>query len=327
MIFITGASGFIGQALTQKLIREGQTVRILLRDPRKTLPPEFQKAEIVIGDLSNAETLADAMKGCTQVYHLAALARAWAPKPQDFDRANIKGTENILKSAQKAEVKRLVYTSTVMTLGPTDDFIADESSHFSNRVISHYQRTKIEAEKRITHFLDKGPNIIIASPGLVYGPGREIRSNSFNRVLLDYLTGKPVFIPGKGSQSLNVVYIDDVVDGLIRVAEQGQNGNRYILGGENIKLNDLEGLIQEVTGLKHKVRYVPFWTARTAGLIEHFRARLTGNTPRLTWKAIEAYKHSWVYSSEKAINEVGYRPRSLKEGIAQTCEWIKTLEM
>jgi len=214
LIFITGASGFIGQALTQKLIREGQTVRILLRDPRKTLPPEFQKAEIVIGDLSNAETLADAMKGCTQVYHLAALARAWAPKPQDFDRANIKGTENILKSAQKAEVKRLVYTSTVMTLGPTDDFIADESSHFSNRVISHYQRTKIEAEKRITHFLDKGPNIIIASPGLVYGPGREIRSNSFNRVLLDYLTGKPVFIPGKGSQSLNVVYIDDVVDGL-----------------------------------------------------------------------------------------------------------------
>ncbi len=106
--------------------------------------------------------------------------------------------------------------------------------------------------------------------------------------------------------------------------DRGQKGARYILGGENIRLDELEGLIQELTGSHFKVRYVPFWVARTAGLIEHIRARLTGDTPRLTWKAIEAYKHSWAYSSKKAYSELGYQPSSLKEGIAQTCEWIKS---
>ena len=325
-VFVTGASGFIGQALTRRLARQGMNVRVLIRDPRKGFPGNLPNTSCIQGDLSNGKLLVQAMRECSQVYHLAALARAWAPDSQEFDRTNIEGTENILKAAQIANVERVVHTSTVMALGPTGGFIADESNPFPKQAISHYQRTKIEAEKKVKHFLDQGLSIIIASPSLVFGPGTGIRPNSFNRFLLDFARGRPVFIPGNGSQSLNIVYVEDVVDGLIQAMERGQTGARYILGGENIQVKNLESLIREVTGLKNKVHYVPFWAAKTAGFIEEIRARLTKDIPRFTWKGMEVYKHSWVYSSEKALQELDYHPRPLKEGIAQTCDWIKTVD-
>jgi farnesol dehydrogenase len=138
----------------------------------------------------------------------------------------------------------------------------------------------------------------------------------------DFLTGRPVVIPGDGTQVLNAVYLDDVVDGHLRAMAAGRPGARYILGGENASVRQLAALVNEVSGARRRLWHVPFWLAKLAGLLDEPRARLTGGTPLLTWESVEIYRHSWAYRSDKAMRELGYRPRSLRDGIALTFAWF-----
>ena len=323
-IFVTGGTGFIGRALIQSLTEQGHEVRVLTRSPHKLNNNRHPAFIPIQGDLSDVALLRRAINGCRQVYHLAALARAWSPHPDEFDRSNIEGTRNILEASLQAKAVRVVHTSTVMTTGPTDGFIADESTPIPLHHLSHYQRTKAIAEQQVAKYVQKGLSVVIVAPSLVYGPGTSERSMSFNRFLHSFLTGKPVVIPGNGTQRLNCIYLEDVVRGHLFAMERGRIGERYILGGENVSLHELVMLVNEISGINRKLFHVPYWVAKIAGLIDETRARMIGGTPVLTWKSVEIYRHSWTYSSEKAIRELGYSPRTLREGLELTFRWLQS---
>jgi nucleoside-diphosphate-sugar epimerase len=322
-LFVTGGTGFIGHALIQRLAEQGHEIRVLTRRPEKLSAGDLPGILPVVGDLSNLTVLRKAMEGCYQVYHLAALAQAWAPRAQEFDRSNIEGTRNLLEAARHAGAARVVHTSTVMVIGPTDGFVANESRPIPTHHLSHYQRTKAAAEREVAESVQRGLSVVTVSPSLVYGPGTGERRNSFNRFLHDFLTGRLVAIPGDGSQFLNCAYLDDVVSGHLLAMERGRIGERYILGGENISVRDLVCLVNEVAGLNRAILHIPFWVAGVAGLVEQIRARLTGCTPLLTRESVEIYRHSWAYSSDKAIRELGYQPRGLREGLELTVRWLR----
>ena len=323
-IFVTGGTGFIGEALTRKLIAQGNEVRLLIRNRDSTIEKDFPEIQVITGNLSDVEKLRQGMKGCHQVYHLAALAKHWARNPQDFYQTNTLGTQNLLEAALLANVERVVYTSTVMVIGPTDENIGTESTPYPSQYHSHYQRTKADAEKKVETILGKGLKVITACPSLVYGPGKVVRRNSFNAFLHDFIKGKPVFVPGDGSQAINCVYLEDVVDGLLLCMERGRIGERYILGGENIQIKDLVHLVQRIAEINRRIFHIPIGLAKIIALLEEARALLTRTTPRITWESVGVYRHSWVYSSEKAMGELGYNPRSLEEGITLTCQWLQT---
>ena len=322
-IFVTGGTGFIGTSLIKRLAGQGHEVIAMARRPEKLPSTNHSHIHPIPGDLADPVLLSRSMEGCRQVYHLAALAKSWARNPGEFDQTNIEGTRNVMEAGRKAGVERVVHTSTVMVMGPTDGFIANESTPIPRDHLSHYQRTKAVAEDLVSQYNQKGLKIVTVSPSLVYGPGLGNRRVSFNRFLHDFLTGKPVVIPGHGTQSFNCVYLEDVVTGHLLAMERGQPGERYILGGENISLRDLLQLVNKMTGLNKKIFHVPFGVAKTLGLIDEARARLFGGTPLLTWNSVETYRHSWAYSSEKAIRELGYTPRPLQEGLNLTLRWLQ----
>ena len=322
-IFVTGGSGFIGRALIKALAEQGHEVRVLTRQPDQLNPPPHPAITTIPGDLSEPPLLRKAMTGCQQVYHLAALARPWARQVDEFDRSNIEGTRNILQVSLEAGIKRMIHTSTVMATGPTDGFVADESTPLPRRYLSHYQRTKAIAEEQVKEFVRKGLPAIIVRPSLVYGPGISKRAASFNQLLHAFLTGKPIMIPGNGRQRLNCVYLEDVVMGHLKAMEQGRIGECYILGGENITVDEIVILINKTMGIKRKIMHIPYWTAKVAGLIDETRARIIGGTPLITWSSVETYRHSWTCSSKKAMRELGYQPRLLKEGLKPTLQWTQ----
>jgi len=322
-IFLTGGTGFIGKALLGSLLRDGHPVVALARSPERLPDPLPPGLSVAYGDLSDTDFLAGALKGCEQVYHLAAMARSWHPDPDEFDRTNVAGTRRLFEAAIRAGVEKVVYTSSVMAIGPTDGFTADESTPNAPDPLSNYQRTKALAEEVVFSYFRKGLPIVTVSPTLVYGPSGDSRRVSFNQFLQEFLLGKPVVIPGDGTQRLNAVFLADVVSGIRLAMEKGRPGERYILGGENVSVRELALRVNAAAGTKWKIRYVPFWIAKTAGLIESLRAKITGEGPLFTWDSVETYRHSWAYSSEKAIRELGFRPRSLDEGLALTLEGLK----
>lgn len=320
-VFVTGGTGFIGRALIAALVARGDAVRALARRP-EALAAVAPSASPVAGDLSDPDALARAMDGCRQVYHVAAAVRAWLPDPAEYDRVNVVGTRNVLEAARRAGVERIVHTSTVMALGPSDGSVLDETAAEPVRHLSHYARTKAAAERVVAEFVGRGLDVVIVSPSLVFGRAAGARRVSFNRFMHDFLRGRPIVIPGDGSQRLNAVYLDDVVTGHLQAMAVGQPGQRYILGGENASVRQLAALVNQISGSSRRLVHVPFGLAKAAGLLDATRARLTGGTPLLTWDSVEIYRHSWAYRSDKAMRELGYRPRSLRAGIALTFAWF-----
>ena len=260
-IFVTGGTGFIGSALIKKLLQLGHEVVALIRKPKDLGASSLKEVIPVEGDLSDSSLLYRAMKGCQQVYHLAALARSWAPLSDHFDFTNIEGTRNILEACKQARIERVVYTSTVMAIGPTDGFVGDESLSNSLNVLSYYQRSKAGAEKVVSTYTSEGLPVVMVLPSLVYGQAISQRRISFNRFLQDFIQGKPLVIPGDGSQQLNCVFLDDVITGTLLAMQHGKVGERYILGGENIALRNLEATVNRIAGMDRKIFFIPFWIA------------------------------------------------------------------
>lgn len=218
---------------------------------------------------------------------------------------------------------RVVHTSTVMALGPSDGAVLDETAPEPARHLSHYARTKAAAERVVAEFVARGLDVVIVSPSMVFGRAAGGRRVSFNRFLHDFVRGRPILLPGDGAQVLNAVYLDDVIAGHLAAMAIGRRGERYILGGENASVRQIAAIVNQVSNANRRLWHVPLWLAKTVGLFDEARARLFGGTPLLTWSSVEIYRHSWAYRSDKALRELDYRPRPLRDGVALTCEWFR----
>lgn len=326
-IFITGATGFIGRKLAHKLANEGNEVVALIRSKSKAAALQHERISLVEGDLFSLDALESGMTGCQEVYHLAAFASVWA-KGDTFKTVNIDGTLNILDAAKKAEVDKIVVTSTAGVIGPAvDGKPVNENTPRQVDFFTEYESTKYESELKIKEYVDNGQHVVIVNPTRVYGPGPLNVSNSVTKLVKQYIEGKWKFIPGDGLSTGNYVYVDDVINGHILAMAHGRPGERYLLGGEDATYFELFDTIADIGGKKYKLYKMPLGVMLTFGKLQLFLAEKFGRQPMITPGWVRKYNYRWMVSSAKAEKELQYEITSLKSGIEKTVDWLKEEEI
>lgn len=323
-IFVTGASGFIGERLCERLASEGKQPRALVRNPRKAKGLQHDNIRLLEGDLSDPKLLRAGMEGSQAVFHLAALAGVWHPDPDAFYKINIQGTLNVLHAAHAAGVRRVVITSTAGVMGATTDGReVDETTNPAPELTTEYERSKREAEQQAKEFGAKtGLEVVIVNPSRVYGPGQQSVSNSVTKMIRLYAAGKWRIIPGDGRSIGNYVFIDDVVSGHLLALEKGRSGERYILGGENCSFNAFFELLAQITGQRHVMIRLPLPLMSAFAHLQQWLADHFNRPPLITPPFVQKYVRHWPLSSRKAETELGYRTTPLATGIHQTLQWL-----
>ncbi len=322
-IYITGATGFIGSNLTKRLIEEGNTVHALIRNPAKSKKINFENVIFKDGDLLNSDSLYQGMKGCEEVYHLAAFARPWAKQRDTYYKINVQGTLNVLLSAIKAGVRKVVITSTAGVLGPSEKDLVTENSGSNSLPFTGYEKSKIIMEEKVWQLPKKQTQVVIVLPSRLYGPGELTVSNSVTKLIKLYAKGLWRLIPGDGKSIGNYVFINDVLDGLILAMKKGRSGERYIIGGQNLTYNEFFETLGKVIGKSRFMIKIPLKIILFISGIQLHLAELTGKPPVITPVWVKKYYYSWAISSNKAKNELGYQITPIHEGINKTLEWLK----
>ena len=333
-IFVTGATGFIGERLVQKLVERRCRVRALTRRAMLPSPPGFDAksagpwhrdaVELIRGDIADLDSLRRGMEGCDRVFHLAAYAKNWAPDRRTFFQMNVEGMRNVFSAAKEMGVKRVVWTSTCVTLGPTPPgTTGDENMPRSTpRYFTEYEETKSIAEKEALHMAAEGFPVVIVNPTRVFGPGNLTEGNSATRLIDEYDSGRLPFLLNRGRNVGNWVLVDDVVEGHLLAMERGRLGERYLLGGENASLRDFFRGIDAVSGKRHFQLPLLVVTPLVFACILERRAKWFGVHPTITPGWVRTFSVDWVYSTAKAERELGYRPTPLLEGLRITYQWL-----
>lgn len=334
LVFVTGASGFIGTSLVRQLLTAGYRVRGMSRKP-PVFPPGYEgakdelwdnpKFEYFQGDISDHNSLRRGIDGCDYVIHLAGYAKNYSKDPSVFYRINVDGMKNVFAVAKEKNVKKIVWTSSIVTFGPTrKGEIADESyPRITDRYLTEYEESKSLAEKEAQAWLDNGLPLVIVNPTRVYGPGQLSEGNALAMLIDDYDHGRFPFLVNRGVNVGNYVLVDDVARGHILALEKGRIGQKYILGAENASLKEFLDLISEVTGKKHfRITLWKFWPM-VVGYIFLWSARLFDIYPRITPGWVRTFIVDWAYSCDKAKRELGYAPVSLRDGLTMTCNWLR----
>ncbi|MBI4429192.1 MAG: SDR family oxidoreductase [Ignavibacteriales bacterium] len=323
-VFVTGATGFIGTKLVNELVRRGHTVQALTRATSNRQNLEHENIRLIQGDIMNKDSLRKGMEGCTHVYHLAAYAKNWSRDPKVFFDQNIGGMRNVFAAAKEVGVQRVVFTSTIVTFGPTrrgevgDERMPRITSHY----YTEYEESKAVAEQEALSYAASGFPVVIVNPTRVYGPGKMTEGNSVSLMIDMYDRGKvPVLLNG-GVNVGNYVLVDDLVRGHILAIEKGRIGERYILGGENVSLRGLFRLIDEVSNKRHFQISLHPKIAMAYGYEELLKAKVFGLYPQITPGWVETFLQDWAYSCAKAERELGYKITPLREGIKMTYEWV-----
>ena len=316
-VLVTGATGFLGWHVARKLLERGDRVRVLARDPARLRELE---AEPVQGDLRDAESLKRAVQGCSVVYHVAADYRLWAKAPDELYRSNVDGTRNLLQAAQDAGVERVVYTSTVGCIGVPKGRIGDESQPVSlAEMTGAYKRSKYLAEKVALGFAEQGFPVVVVNPTAPIGD-HDFKPTPTGRIVVDFLKGK---MPAYVDTGLNVVDAGDTAAGHLLACEKGKPGERYILGAENLTLEQILGKLAEISGRSAPKLRIPYGVAFAFGAVSTGWANLTGREPRAPLDAVRmSRKKMWV-SHRKASAELGFSPGPASGALRRAVEWFR----
>lgn len=319
--FVTGATGYIGHELMQYLLNLDFDIHALVRDPSRQQLTD-PRITWFKGDLNQREAVAAAMNGCSHVFHLAAYARPWAKDPQTYFRINVEGTTNVLREAWANRVERLVYSSSCAVFGKSEGQPVRETDVRAIDFFTEYESSKFMAENQVLQYAKKGLPAMIVSPSRVYGEGKWTESNALSMLIKRYIDGKWHIIPGDGKALGCFSYIRDVVEGHWLAATNGKAGERYILGGDNASMNDFFDRVKRISGKNYYLVHIPTPLLMIFGWKEEMGAALFGREPLITRKWIRKYHYHLDCSSEKAINEIGYRFTSLDDGLRETITWL-----
>jgi len=334
-VFVTGATGFIGMRLVQALAERGQRVRALSRRDRVDPPPGFDRhrleplqhelVEFVRGDITDRDSLVRGMEGCNRVFHLAAYAKNWASDPQTFYRINVEGLENVFEAARQQGISRVVWTSSIVTFGPTPPGVVGDETlpRITPDYLTVYEQTKAIAEREALRQAADGFPVVIVNPTRVYGPGHLTEGNSLARLIDDYDRGRLPVLLNRGVNVGNYVLVDDVVAGHLLAMETGRIGERYILGGENVTLKEFFRTIDRVSGKTHFQLPMLHLTPLAFAWLQKQRAEWFGVYPTITPGWIRTFVVDWAYRSDKAVRELGYRPTRLEDGMRITYQWLQ----
>ncbi len=322
IVLVTGATGYVGSRVAARLAEAGHEVRVLVRPGRETGAP--RGCRVVVGDLRDPGSLRRALSGCTALVHMAALVRRWCRDPREFDLINVEGLSWALRAAEEARVDRILYTSSIIALGPTDGAVRDETGERTDFAFhTDYERSKWVADRLVQEKAAAGLPVLSVYPGVIYGPGAATEGNLLGPSLVSFLAGRLPARLGRGDLRICYAFIEDVAEGHRLALEKGTPGARYILGGENATQDELFALLEEIAGLRGPRRAVPYWAAETLGSALEFVARMTGVPPRLTRGAVTTFRHEWAYTSGRAVRDLGYRITPLREGLRLTLEALR----
>jgi nucleoside-diphosphate-sugar epimerase len=321
MILLTGATGYLGSQIARELAARKMRFRVLVRDASR-LPLDAVQAgcEVVAGDLCDPLALRKALRGAQAVIHTAALGKMWVRDRRDYWRVNVEGLQNLLQVAADSGVRRVVYTSSFLALGPSADTDLGEGLRHPGPYLNEYVESKAQA---LAWLRDEGfPRfpVVALLPGVVYGPGPKTEGNLVGRMIDQHLAGKFPGVLGAGKQRWSFSFNADVVAAHLTALEKGNVGEEYVLGGDNRSLNDFLRLLGDISGVHRRVHHLPFVAGKMVGAFDVLCARLFHYQPRLTTAVVEIFKHDWVYSSGKAVRELGYRVTPLEEGLKRTID-------
>ncbi len=319
-VLLTGGAGFLGKNVANALLSSGHDVVLLVRGgPRPGLPPE---ASVIAGDVRDAAIFKTAATGCDAIIHTAAMVKQWSARLQDFDDINVGGITNAIAAAEASGI-RLVYTSSFMAVGPTPETPVDETQiHPGPPYRNDYERTKALADEVARKYAERGGDIVILYPGVVYGPGELTDGNIIAKMIADRMNGRLPGIVGPGDRYWSYAFVDDVARAHVTAMERGGKGERYFLTGENATLTEVFAAASKRAGRDLSPRKLPYGLSRLVGRAMWFWADMTGKQPDLTHHAVGIFEKHWAYRSHKAEKNLDYRVRPLAEGIGATVDWL-----
>jgi dihydroflavonol-4-reductase len=320
--FVTGATGFVGTHVARLLEEQGAELRVLVRGSSDLSNLEDLRAERVIGDLRDPGTFAKALAGCEAVFHVAADYRLWIRDPDQMYRSNVEGTRGILLAARDGGVRRVVYTSSVATMGPVPaGDCADENSPVRlEQMIGHYKRSKFMAEEVALQAGRNGMNVVVVNPTTPVGE-KDIKPTPTGRIILDFLKKK---FPAYVDTGLNLVDVTECARGHLTAFEKGKSGERYILGGENMTLKQILDKLGEITGLPSPRLRLPYAVALATGLVDELvTGRLLGREPRATIDAVRMGRKKMFVTSKKAERELGWKITPVEGALRRAADWFR----
>jgi dihydroflavonol-4-reductase len=327
LAFVTGATGFLGSHVARVLADQGANLRLLVRPTSDLRNLDDIAADRVYGDLRDPDSIEKALSGCEVVFHVAADYRLWVRDPDEMYRSNVEGTRSLLAAVRKQKIRRIVYTSSVATMGfgghssSRNGHPADETSPVSLAdMIGHYKRSKFLAEQVAIDAAKSGVDVVIVNPTTPIGE-RDIKPTPTGRIVVDFLKRK---FPAYVETGLNLVDATECARGHVQALEKGRAGERYILGGENLTLKQILDRLGAITALPSPTVKLPYVFALAAGVVDEMvTGRMLGREPRATIDAVRMGRKMMFVSSAKAERELGWRTVPVDAALRRSVEWFR----
>jgi dihydroflavonol-4-reductase len=311
----------VGSRVAQALLAAGWPVRALVRPGANLRNLRGLPIEQVTGDLTDRASLDRAVAGCRVLLHVAADYRLGSPRPQELYRSNVEGTRNVIDAAAQAGVERIVYTSSVATIGlPADGSPGTEDTPVGLAdMIGHYKRSKFLGEQAASELARAGAPVVIVNPSTPIGPG-DVKPTPTGQIILDAALGRT---PAYVDTGLNIVHVDDVAAGHLLALESGRVGERYILGGDDMSLREILEQVSALVGRAPPRIRLPHTVVMPIAYVADAFARLTGTTTRVTVEGVRMSRKRMYFSSNKAARELGYRWRAPTKAFEDAIAWLK----
>lgn len=320
--FVTGATGFIGASIVRELLKDGRDVRVLTRPTSNLGNLKGLDVEIWQGDLLDRDGLRRGLKGCGVLYHAAADYRLWTRTPEEMYRTNVGGTVAVLEAALESGLERVVYTSSVGTLGHSRDGTpATEDTDVSlSDMVGAYKKSKFLAEREAEKFVARGLPLVIVNPSTPVGPG-DIKPTPTGKIIVDFLKRK---MPAYLDTGLNLIAVEECARGHLLAEQKGQPGRTYILGNANVSLRELFGMLQEITGIPAPGVRLPYTPVLMAAWLNEGFSRLTGREPLIPLAGVQMAAHHMYFDSGRAVRELGLPQSPVQEALIRAVEWFRT---
>ena len=318
---VTGGTGFVGRAVVEELLAAGREVRVLARNPEHPALAGLA-VEVAKGDLKDPDSLNRALSGCTRLFHVAADYRLWVPDPATMYAINVDGTRKLLTAAQTQGLERVVYTSTVGTLGNPGDGTpgAEDTPVRLSDMVGHYKRSKFLAEQVAMDFAATGLPLVVVNPSTPVGPW-DFRPTPTGQVIVDFLKRR---MPAYLETGLNLIHVKDVARGHLLAEERGRVGEKYILGHENLSLSQIFHLLADLTGLPAPKVKLPYWPVLAMAYVDEFLAtHVRRRPPRMPVAAIRMAKKYMYFDNRKAIQYLGLTFTPVRRALADAVDWFR----
>lgn len=320
--FVTGSTGFIGASIVRELLRDGREVRALVRPTSNLANLKGLDVEIWRGDLLDPAGLRSGLKGCDVLYHAAADYRLWTRNPEEMYRTNVGGTAAVLEAALESGVSRVVYTSSVGTLGnPGDGTPGNEDTKVALAdMVGPYKKSKFLAEREAEKFIARGLPLVIVNPSTPVGPW-DIKPTPTGKIIVDFLKRR---MPAYLDTGLNLIAVEECARGHILAEQKGCPGRKYILGNANLSLCDIFRMLQEITGIPAPKIRLPYAPVLVAAWLNEGLSRMTGLEPLIPLAGVRMAAHHMYFDSSRAVRELGLSQTPVHDSLESAVEWFRS---